>query len=930
MALSADFITGQAARLVIGQTTFTAQNSGGATGSGPASDTVFGAMGGLAYANNTLFVTDANRVGLQPINNRVLMFTNLSSSLPQPTAALQDFTRCPVCVGQANVVLGQSDFTGTASARTQTGMNLPLGVASDGTILAVADTANNRVLIWNSIPNANGRPADIVLGQADFTSLGPVVVNASSMRAPQGVWIQNGKFFVADTQNNRVLIWNSIPTKNNQPADIVLGQPDFTTVPTIDQTKSSLQAAANVMLTPVAVTSDGKRLFVTDLGFSRVLIWNSIPTQTNQPADLEVGQVDLVTSIPNNAFSGIAATDSSDTTNKETPVMCTTQVGTDAAGNPTYPDRCAATLNFPRFALSDGTRLYVADAGNDRVLIWNSIPTQNGQRADVILGQPDEASDLVTSTDNIFSPNLAQSGADATPTPMSLAWDGANLYVTDPSNYRILVFTPASPDVQRNGVVNAASLAIYALGTVTLGGTSGNAGDKITVTINGTDYSYTEADKDTFDIVLKALADAINTSNNGAGDPNVLAVPQFGFGTLQLVARIPGSAGNNITTAATVSTNAQITAVTAATLSGGSIPSTLAPGSLITINGDNLCDCDSPVAADPNNPQLPTTLGGVQVYIDGIVSPLMMVSKTQINLQVPWELIDTNSSNLYVRIQHRDGSLSVTDAVGLPIALANPGIFAQSGTDPRPALAYHGSSYATSTVSVDGSIVANDVATLSIEDRSYSYTVQASDTLASIRDQFVAMINANPEEKLVASAAGAFTRIRLRAKVQGPEGNGIAITASSTSSSGGTGSVILTALTGKTCCANRAGAPITSDNPAVAGETIYVFATGLGLACDPNIMCGGGDPVQATLNTGSVYTGPAFNVAQQPVSALAGGSTATVVSAGLEPGMAGVYRVVLELSNALNSNPVSQVTISQLIYTSNIVVIPVIQPNPSQ
>jgi len=32
---------------------------------------------------------------------------------------------------------------------------------------------------------------------------------------------------VADTQNNRVLIWNSIPTQNNQPADLVLGQPNL-------------------------------------------------------------------------------------------------------------------------------------------------------------------------------------------------------------------------------------------------------------------------------------------------------------------------------------------------------------------------------------------------------------------------------------------------------------------------------------------------------------------------------------------------------------------------------------------------------------------------------------------------------------------------------------------------------------------------------
>src|SRR5579885_1020879 len=156
LGLSADFISGQAARLVIGQSTFTSQNSGGTSGSVAASNTAFGAMGGLAFGGNTLFVTDANRIGLLPINNRVLMFTNASQALPPPTAQLENNTRCPACGGQANVVLGQTDFTGTASGRSQSAMNLPLGVATDGKIVAIADTANNRVLIWNSIPAANG------------------------------------------------------------------------------------------------------------------------------------------------------------------------------------------------------------------------------------------------------------------------------------------------------------------------------------------------------------------------------------------------------------------------------------------------------------------------------------------------------------------------------------------------------------------------------------------------------------------------------------------------------------------------------------------------------------------------------------------------------------------------------------------------------
>ena len=109
---------------------------------------------------------------------------------------------------------------------------------------------------------------------------------AKSMRGPQGVWIQNGRLYVADTQNNRVLIYNHIPTSNGVAADVVLGAPDFTTFVQPDLTQQNTNATAQNMLNPVSVTSDGVHLFVTDLGYNRVLIWNSIPTANDAPADV--------------------------------------------------------------------------------------------------------------------------------------------------------------------------------------------------------------------------------------------------------------------------------------------------------------------------------------------------------------------------------------------------------------------------------------------------------------------------------------------------------------------------------------------------------------------------------------------------------------------------------------------------------------------
>ena len=901
LGLAADFVTGQGARLVIGQTTFTSQTPG-------ASDTLLGGVGGVAYANGILFVADSNRTGLTPLNNRVLLFP--TQGFPQPLDPIRPYiARCAVCVGKASVVLGQPDFTSTDYHISQTGMRLPTAVATDGTILAVADTANNRVLLWKSIPTVNGQPADLELGQPDFNTVlqgSKIVVDNKSFRAPQGVWIQNGKLFVADTQNHRVLIWNSIPTQNRQPADVVLGQANFNVAVEPDLTKGTTDAHANTLLNPVSVTSDGIHLFVADLGNNRVLIWNSIPTQNQQPADVVVGQKDFDTAISNDARD-----------------LCPSN-GTDKDGNPTYPARCGKTMDFPRFALSDGKRLFIADGGNDRVLVYNSIPTQNAAAADVILGQPDENASVVSSTTDLFHPLLRQSAADITPTPTSLAWDGTNLYVTDSANRRILVFTPAEPLVPINGVRNAASREIFALGSLTLGGTI-TAGDVVKVTIttpSGTavEHDYTMVKDDTLQTAMVGLAASINSGN---GDPSVFAKFQPKLGVIGLVARVPGETGNDIQLAVSGSDNATFTiTASGAKLQGGQNAAIIAPGTLVTLLGHDMADAAA--AADLSQDHLPLDLGGVQFYCDGIKSPLLYVSPTQVNGQIPFEILDSNNISCYLRIQHADGRVVASVALAVPIDGANPGIFAFDGDEPRAAIAFHASSFATGTITVDGSIEAGDKATITVGDRSYTYTVQAADTLTTVRDALVALINSNPEEEVVAEAVPAFHRIQLRAKIPGPAGNGITFGASTDKGDNDNVFLILTNLSTTLCCANRAGAPVTQDNPAVPGETILVYATGVGTV----------GPLEATQaeDTGVKYKGtpmndPALHDPQQFVSSLAGGATANVISANLAPGMVGVYEVRLSLGLGTPASPLTQLTIAQNIYISNIVTIPVVTPD---
>jgi uncharacterized protein (TIGR03437 family) len=888
---AADFNTGQAARAVVGQPQFTRQDAA-------PTDTVIGGASGVAFANNMLFVADSNRVGATPSANRVLIFTDVGSALKTPTAEWDYTQRCPVCVGQAAVVLGQKDFTTTDPTLkpTRNGLRNPTAVASDGVRLIVADTDSNRVLIWNTIPTQNNQPADVVVGQPDFTtstSLNPPT--AKSMSGPQGVWLQNGKLYVADTHNNRVLIFNSIPAANGVAADVVLGQPNFNVGINTNIAQVTPNPQPNTMSDPVSVTSDGTRLYVADLGYNRVLIWNSIPSTNAAPADVAVGQPNLTSAVSNNSFSGTAATTAGDT-GQETPVLCPTSNGTDSNGNPTYPDKCEATLSFPRFVLSDGKqRLFIADGGNDRILVYNSIPTHDGQAADYILGQIGGQI------------NQASDDSNSLRTPIALAWDGTNLYCADTYNRRITVYSPGEHSIPYTGVRNAASQEIFAIGTVTIGGVI-TAKDTVTVTINGTNYKYEVVTGDDLGKVVTAL---INLINAGNGDPNAFALPDPNTFTIILTAKIGGTDGNNITLATSVSNNATITATASgATFSGGGDAAKVAPGTLVSIVGTNLADTTA--TADSKAESLPTTLANTQVYFDGVRAPLMFVSPTEITAQVPFEFLDTTSINAWVRTVHGDGSVSVSTPVAVSIVIQNPGIFADPGPDPRRAMAVHSSSSATGTVSVDGTANAGDIATVIIEDRSYSYTVQTNDTLDSIRDALITLINQDP--KVTASAAGLFDRIRLKARIEGPAGNGIQYSASAN----GGGQVIMTATTPALCCANVAGARITPDNPAQPGETITVYATGLGL---PNPA----DP-------DSVQTGTKFHGGvNQPinfVSSLAGGKTANVLYAGLAQNQIGVYQVDLELNSGLATDILTQLTIAQDVYVSNIVTIPVVNSSP--
>jgi uncharacterized protein (TIGR03437 family) len=424
---------------------------------------------------------------------------------------------------------------------------------------------------------------------------------------------------------------------------------------------------------------------------------------------------------------------------------------------------------------------------------------------------------------------------------------------------------------------------------------------------------------------MDALIHQINSANGGAGDPFVIAAPDYVDTWILLYARSPGANGNDIGLAVTTSTSSLIAvAVANQYLTGGGDASQIAPGTLVSIFANpGTALAFATAEADLGQTRLPTELASTEVYFNGIRSPLLYVSPTQINAQVPWEVSDTTSVNAYVRSVDSNGSVMVTAPVAVSIVPANPGIFTYfNGANPPQAIVLHGSNYANGVISVDGGANAGDYGTIDINGRTYSYTVQSTDTLATIRDAFAALINAaDPEVTAIPTVE--YTRIILQAKVQGPAGEGIPYYVSTLPAPTVTGGeLVLTAFTPSLCCASVKGSLVTADNPAVIGETVIVYATGIGL------------PVATSQTAAAFQTGVQFpantpiTAPAQQLGAAAQAITANVLQVSGVPGTFGVFELLLQIETNLNSNLNSTLTITQNGLLSNWATFPVV--NPSQ
>jgi len=84
--------------------------------------------------------------------------------------------------------------------------------------LFVADTLNHRVLLFEIELLSSGLPAVGVIGQADFSGREPGT-SAQSLSGPAGLAVDaNDQLYVADSDNNRVLLFNTLPLRLRHPS----------------------------------------------------------------------------------------------------------------------------------------------------------------------------------------------------------------------------------------------------------------------------------------------------------------------------------------------------------------------------------------------------------------------------------------------------------------------------------------------------------------------------------------------------------------------------------------------------------------------------------------------------------------------------------------------------------------------------------------
>lgn len=413
----------------------------------------------------TLFVADT-------ANNRVLGWRNATSFANG---------------SRADLVLGQPDFFTTTGSTATGRLYFPTGLAVDSQhSLYVVDSRNNRVLRFPDPfarqQSGGDQVPDLVLGQKSFSTgtANSGGVSASTLRTccasgnvPYRASVaidQNGNVWVSDPGNHRVLRYpaaNLGAGARGPDADIVLGQPDFTTA-SAPPSGASTRANKGLLRVPSGVVFDrsGNRLYVSD-ELSRVLVFDNprlgVPQQQaarllgisvvssgqqpapdvvlyapegvlmigDRPAVVDTGGHRIVIYPPYEQWEAESSTNPSP---RATAIVGQFAFAPEPKSNRNQQEPANNSLSAPVAAWYAGSELFVADAGNNRVLVFPQVAGAFSA-ATRLLGQDDfmfNAPNLIEGRE-LFLGNAGGIAVDTRSDP-------PHLYVADTYNNRVLGF----------------------------------------------------------------------------------------------------------------------------------------------------------------------------------------------------------------------------------------------------------------------------------------------------------------------------------------------------------------------------------------------------------------------------------------------------------------------------------------------------------
>jgi sugar lactone lactonase YvrE len=295
-----------------------------------------------------------------------------------------------------------------------------VAVGLDGK-LWVADTGNNRVLGWPSATSfANGDAATIVLGQPDFNSyfvnntggLPFATPTQSSLAGPTALAVDpvSGNLWVADTQNNRVLVFEQ-PFTTGMLASVVYGQGGvFTSNGGCNHVGTT---TAGALCQPQGIAIDPSQdVFIVDTNDHRVVEYDAAGANFNSTPDLVIGQPDFLHKICNND-------------------------GLNDTGKP--PSQSSLCLPGG-IAVDAAHNVYLVDRGNNRVLEYtNPLESHSAQpNANLVFGQPSNSFTTPFCDANTAPPTVNGSLLCG---PHALALDAnGNLWISDSANARVLEY----------------------------------------------------------------------------------------------------------------------------------------------------------------------------------------------------------------------------------------------------------------------------------------------------------------------------------------------------------------------------------------------------------------------------------------------------------------------------------------------------------